>query len=76
MNWLLNLWGSEPVVITGIVGAVIGLLVSLNVGINPQQIAAVDAVIVAISVLIARSQVTSSATQAKATGVALNPPKS
>ena len=58
MNWLLNLWGSEPVVITGIIGAVLGLLASFNLGLTPDQIAAIDAVIVAVSVLIARSQVT------------------
>jgi len=57
VNWLLNLWGSEPVVITGLVGAVLALLVSFNVHIAPEQIAAIDAVIVAIGVLIARSRV-------------------
>lgn len=58
MNWLLNLWGSEPVVITGLVGAVLGLLASFNLGLTPEQIAALDAVIVAIGVFIARSRVT------------------
>ena len=57
MSWLIDLWGNEPVVITGLVGAVLGLLASFNLGLSPDQIAAVDAVIVAIGVLIARSQV-------------------
>lgn len=64
MNWLVNLWGSEPVVITGLVGAVLGLLASFNLGLSPDQMAAVDAVIVAIGVLIARSQVSSPTTVA------------
>ena len=76
MNWLLNLWANEPVVITGIVGAVLGLLASFNLGLTPDQIAAIDALIVAVGVLIARSQVTSPATASKATGAALNPPSS
>ena len=62
MNWLIDLWGNEPVVITGLVGAVLGLLASFNLGLSPDQIAAVDAVIVAIGVLIARSQVSPATT--------------
>lgn len=57
MAWLVNLWGREPVVITGLVTAVLTLLVSFNVHIAPEQLTAIDALVVALGVLIARSKV-------------------
>jgi hypothetical protein len=65
MTWLADLWANEPIVITGLVGAILGLLVTFGLKIDPDQIAAIDAVIVAVGVFIARSKASSPATVAK-----------
>jgi len=57
MTWITDLWGREPVVVTGLVSAVLALLVSFNVHIAPEQLAAIDAVILAVGLVIARSKV-------------------
>lgn len=64
IGWLIALWGKEPVVLTGIVDAAIVLAVSLGAHLDPAVGTAVDGLIVAIGVLIARSQVSSPATVA------------
>lgn len=65
MNWLLDLWANEPIVITGVVDAICVLLVSFGLNIPKEQIAAIDALIVAIGIVIARSRASSPATVAK-----------
>ena len=57
MTWLLNLWAGEPVVITGLVDAVLVLLVSFGLHIAPEQVTAIDGLLVAIGILVARSKV-------------------
>lgn len=58
LAFLLGVWASEPVVITAVVDAGVILAVSLGVPIPDSTRAAVDGLIVAIGVLIARSRVT------------------
>lgn len=55
--WITKLWGSEPVVIVGLVDAVLILLISFGVNIAPEQKTAIDGVLAALGVLLARSQV-------------------
>lgn len=54
---LASLWASEPVVIVGLVDAVLVLLVSVGVPIDETVKLALDGLLVAIGVFIARSKV-------------------
>lgn len=49
---------SEPVLVTGLVQAVIGLIVAFGVGLTGEQTAAILAVTAAVLALVARSKVT------------------
>lgn len=64
MNAIKNLWAQEPVLITTLVGAVLGLLVTFGIDLPAGLATAIDGVIVAIGAIIARSQVSSPATVA------------
>jgi alkylhydroperoxidase/carboxymuconolactone decarboxylase family protein YurZ len=64
MNWIIQVWAREPVVITAVVDAVIALAVALGLPVSDQVKVAIDGLIVALGVLIARSQVSSPATVA------------
>lgn len=62
--FLLGVWAAEPVVITAVVDAAVMLAVSLGIPVPDNARIAVDGLIAAIGVLIARSQVASPATVA------------
>ena len=67
MNTIKNIWAQEPVLITTLVGAVLGLLVTFGLSLPADTAAAIDAVILAIGAFLARSQVSSPATVAAIT---------
>ena len=67
MNAIKNIWAQEPVLITALVGAVLGLLVTFGLSLPPDTATAIDAVILAIGAFLARSQVSSPATVAAIT---------
>ena len=74
MTWLIKLWARQPVAIVGIVDAVLVLLVSFNVHIDPPQIAAIDGVLAAIGIFIAASQVTPTSSPVLPTGTPVTTP--
>lgn len=55
---ILDLWGSEPVVITGLVDAALILAVHLGLPLDDGTKVAIDGLLAAVGVLIARSKVT------------------
>lgn len=65
MEWLNRLWTAlwegEPLTIVALVDAVLVLAVTFGLSITNDQKTAIDAVLVAVGLLIARSQVTPAA---------------
>lgn len=62
---ITTIWAEEPVVITGVVTAILALLVSVGVQIPEPFSVALVALITAIGILIARAKSTSPATVAR-----------
>ena len=58
MTAILDFWARQPVAITGVVDAVLILLVSFGLALQTVQITAIDGVLAAIGIFIAASQVT------------------
>jgi hypothetical protein len=65
MKKLAEIWASEPVLLTTLVGSVIALAVTFGLALPVGAVTAIDGVILAAGAFIARSQVTSPATLAK-----------
>lgn len=65
MSMILALWAREPVIISALVTAVIGLLVAFNVPLTEDQQKAIIGLVVAVGVIVARSQVSPVASAAK-----------
>lgn len=61
MTTIKNIWANEPVLITTLVGGILGVLVTFGITLPVGTAAAIDVVIVAIGAFIARSQVTAPA---------------
>lgn len=54
----MSLWHREPVVIIGVLQALVTLAVAFGFDLTPQQLGAVVALLAALSALFARQQVT------------------
>ena len=70
MATLKNIWASEPVLITTLVGSVLALLVTFGISLPVGAVTAIDGVILAVVAFRARSQVSSPATTANTAAVA------
>lgn len=58
MNAIIDRIRREPVLVSTLVGAILALLVAFGVDISDEQKTAIIGVIVAVSALVARQQVT------------------
>jgi hypothetical protein len=58
MNALIEKIRNEPVLITGLIAAIIALVTAFGLSLSNEQVGAINAVVVAILAFVARSKVT------------------